>query len=91
MENQQPATTGSGPRIRSNLAPDGTPRVTLNIQETTLVFSPDAAVEVALNMLSAAYAARAEHAVYVHAKQHNMNASELIKHLRNHTDEILDK
>lgn len=81
--------TNTGPRIRSNLDPTGNPSVILEIQDITLLLSPDAAVEVGLNLLSAAYAARGEQAVYIHAKKHNMNASELIKHLRNHTEEIL--
>lgn len=88
MENQQPATTGR-PTISTSITPDGTAHVIWQVQDARFVFHPDAAVEVALNLLSAAYAARGEQAVYIHAKKHNMNASELIKHLRNHSDEVL--
>lgn len=87
MKEQPRVTTG----IKTNLTPQGEARVELHLADATYLISPDAAVELALNLLSAAYAARGEHAAYVYAKQHNMNASEFIKMLRNHTKEILGK
>lgn len=84
---QQPPTPPSGPRIRTILNEDGVPSVVLSIggeDDVKLIFSPDAGVEVALNLLSASYAARAEQALYVIGKKSTppLSVEDLIKWMR---------
>ena len=73
---------GSNPLIKTLLTPDGEPHVQWTVEDATFLFTPDAGVEFALNLLSACYAARTEHALYVYAKQHNLPATELITQIR---------
>lgn len=84
-------TETPSPRIRTILSEDGVPSVAMSIGGeggVNMVFSPDAGVEVALNLLSACYAARAEQALYVIAHQSTppLSVEDLIKWMRTGKD-----
>jgi len=77
----------SGNRIRTSLSPQGVPSVVHQIpvednEPITLMYTPDAAVEVALSLLAAAYAARAEQALFTIGNQQSLSVEDLIKWMR---------
>lgn len=74
----------TGPRIRTILSEDGIPSIALTIgdDDVRLIMSPDAGVEVALNLLSACYAARAEQALYQIGHKQSLSVEDLIKWMR---------
>lgn len=70
-ENQQPAQDGQGTpvEIRTLQVSDGTVVVILAYNEQSLVLVSDAAAQIALELLSASYAARAEMALQEKLKE----------------------
>lgn len=71
------------PIIRTTIDPNGESRVLFSIgNEVRLVFTPDTAVTIALNLLSAAYAARGEQAAFKYAVDNHIDPAILIKYVR---------
>lgn len=75
-------------QVRTVLSDQGVPSVTLSIstpgnQPVHIAMLPDASVEIGLNLISASYAARSEHAAYVYSKKHSLDTAELLRVLRN--------
>lgn len=86
MPKELKATTLHGPQIRTLLTDEGVPYVQFKVGETLVNFSPDAAAEISLNLLSASYAARAEHALF---EQDPKNIKKLLRSIRGGKDKVL--
>lgn len=75
-------------QVRTVLSDQGVASVAVTIDvpshdRVNIAMLPDAAVEIGLNLLAAAYAARSEHAAYIYSKKHSLNTEELLRILRN--------
>ena len=69
--------------IRTTLTTEGIALVQVKLGESIINFTPDAIINVAHNMLGAAYGARAEEAVYKATHDHGLETTKkAIEHLR---------
>lgn len=81
MSESQQVTTGQV-KIRTVLSDDGTPSVGLHMYNVEAFLTPDAALTIALSLLSAAYASRGEQAAFKYAIDNNIDPTILIKYIR---------
>lgn len=74
-----PTRTQHALNIRTILDTDtGSARVLFAFEDVSLQFVPDAAMQIALNIIAAVYAARGEQALYQYAKAHDLDIKELL-------------
>lgn len=80
------STPVDAPTIRTVLSDTGIPQVLFQLgtpkEPIRMVFDPDSAVQLALNMLSAAYAARAEAALFQEAKSMGITPINALRAMR---------
>lgn len=65
--------------IRTLVDDQGNARVLFQFQDSKLQLTSDAAVQIGLNLLSAAYAARGELALFTYCKEHDLDFKEILK------------
>lgn len=68
--------------VRTILSDQGQARVTIEYGATTLQLVPDAAIQIGLELISAAYAASSEMGLFKYAKEHDLVVEELLKLVR---------
>lgn len=79
-----PTRTQHALNIRTILDTDtGSARVLFAFEDVSLQFVPDAAMQIALNIIAAVYAARGEQALYKYAKAHDLDIKEVLGLVRN--------
>lgn len=78
MSTNEPQTTPIG--IRTLLQENGEAKVVFTLPDNvTLLLDPDAGVEMALNLLSACYAARGERALWLYTQDHKIDIKDVIR------------
>lgn len=68
--------------VRTILSDQGIARVSIEYGATALQLVPDAAIQIGLELISAAYAASSEMGLFKYAKEHGLVVEELLKLVR---------
>lgn len=80
---QQPnQVVPSGVHIQTILSDDGEARILFEFNEVSIQFTQDACADIALHLLAAVHASRAEQALYKYAMEHSIDPQQLVKFMR---------